>query len=136
MNDYKELVDSLRICVKYKKAAEALCNAELAADAIEQLVKERDVLQLQNHLERCEHEHTRKERDAAVADLKEINLCYWCYNNNKHIVGKNKETQADVDIGECGQGGGLFHQLTLSGRRSWCEHFEWRGVQKEENDND
>lgn len=40
MNDYKKLIDSLRICVKYKKAAEALCCAEFAADAIEQLVKE------------------------------------------------------------------------------------------------
>lgn len=44
MSDYKELIDSLRICVKYKKAVEALCNAELAADAIEHLVKENEYI--------------------------------------------------------------------------------------------
>ena len=55
MNDYKELIDSLRICVKYKKAAEALCNAEFAADAIEQLVKERDaaIADLKDHGRNC-----------------------------------------------------------------------------------
>lgn len=42
MNDYKGLVDSLRICVKYNKTVDALCNAEFAANAIEQLVRERD----------------------------------------------------------------------------------------------
>lgn len=46
MNDYKGLVDSLRICVKYNKAVDALCNAEFAANAIEQLVRERDKLKL------------------------------------------------------------------------------------------
>lgn len=62
MNDYKGLVDSLRICVKYNKAVDALCNAEFAADAIEQLVRE---------------------RDAAVKDLFEeadsrLNTCLYC----------------------------------------------------------
>lgn len=44
MNDYKGLIDSLRICVKYAKAADALCNAEFAADAIEELLEERENL--------------------------------------------------------------------------------------------
>lgn len=45
MNDYKELIDSLRICVKYNKAADSLCNAEFAADAIERLTYERHLIQ-------------------------------------------------------------------------------------------
>lgn len=61
MNDYKGLVDSLRICVKYNKAVDALCNAEFAADAIEQLVRE---------------------RDAAVKDLNIARSCLTCKSNS------------------------------------------------------
>lgn len=111
MHDYKELI--VRLISASERNSNSLntrSTCKDAADAIEQLLKE---------------------RNAAVADLKEINLCHWCYNNNKHIIGKSKETQADIDLGECGQRGGLFHQLTLSGKRSWCENFVWRGVQEE-----
>lgn len=88
MNDYKELIDSLRICVKYKKAVDALCNAEFAADAIEQLVKE---------------------RDAAIADLKDHGRnCKTCLHGRR---GKN----------DC-----------LDREEVPCK-WEWRGV-KEDND--
>lgn len=134
MIDYKELVGDIGDCL-IAHPSETLCKRILreAADAIEQLVSDYEILAkmyAKVNEDLCDRT---KERDAAVADLKEINLCNWCWNNNKHIIGKDKETQADVDLGECGQGGGLFHQLTLSGRRSWCEKFEWRGVRSEEN---
>lgn len=34
---YEELIEALRLCVKYRKAEDALENAEKAADAIEEL---------------------------------------------------------------------------------------------------
>lgn len=86
MNNYKELIEILRdetFCGK-------LDYIEDASDAIEQLVKE---------------------RDAAIADLKEYASCDYC----KH---SNAECEEYWNIGECG-----LHGL-CSG-----EKFEWRGVQ-------
>ena len=39
MRDYMELVEALRLCAKYQSANNALANAEIAADAIEELSK-------------------------------------------------------------------------------------------------
>lgn len=98
MNDYKELIKKLR---NAGGGCEGIKMAHDAADAIEQLVIERNVLEFQNHLERCEHEHTKKERDelvtkchglekerdAAVADLKDSDLiCQFC----KHVGDKER----------------------------------------------
>lgn len=87
--------------------------------AIEHLYKEYKILEWQNHLERCEHQHTKdnrdeiaKERDAMLADLKEYASCDYC----KHSNSKCDEYWA---IGEMG----------LSGLCNG-EHFEWRGVQE------
>jgi hypothetical protein len=41
---YEELVESLRLCVKYGKAQDALENAEQAADAIDELSRENESL--------------------------------------------------------------------------------------------
>ena len=76
--DYTDLVERLKFYADtaddmvYGICVNAPETMKIAAAAIEKLVKDRNVLQLQNHLERCEHEHTRKERDAAVADLYEL----------------------------------------------------------------
>ena len=37
---YEELIEALRLCVKYRKADDALVNAEIAANAIEELQKD------------------------------------------------------------------------------------------------
>lgn len=42
MSDYKELIEALRFCARWHMADDALANAEQAADAIEELEKERD----------------------------------------------------------------------------------------------
>lgn len=98
MNDYKELIEHPELCWDY---------IDRLRIAIEQLVKE---------------------RDAAIADLKEINLCSYCKNQNEHIIGTNTETGEQEDLGECGHGRGLFHQLCLSGKYSRCDRWQWRGV--------
>lgn len=109
--DYTDLVERLKFYADtaddmvYGICVNAPETMKIAAAAIEKLVKDRNVLQLQNHLERCEHEHTRKERDAAVADLKHDGNCRCCKKN---------------DI--CG---GLSHGYC--GGTVW----EWRGVQDE-----
>lgn len=96
MNDYKELIEQLNGACIVKAVMKDMTKADLfarAADAIEQLVKE---------------------RDAAVADLKESAVesavCDYC----KWLV--------DYDCTD------LKHE-TCHG-----EHWEWRGVQKEEED--
>lgn len=108
MNYYKDLIDSLRICVKYRRAMDALCNAEFAADAIEQLVmdKERDdkiIASLQKELVEAANA-----RDAAVSDLKGHCHCSDC----KHLDVNNrcKENHSCFDV----------------------NHWEWRGVQEDE----
>lgn len=61
MSDYKELISSLRSSAKlqayYAHTVAENTNEYKAADAIEQLVKE---------------------RDAAIADLKELSFCTYC----------------------------------------------------------
>ena len=37
---YESLIDALRLCVKYEKADNALANANIAADAINELLSE------------------------------------------------------------------------------------------------
>lgn len=41
---YDKLIESLRLCVKYDNAMDALMNAEQAADAIEQLSEYADTI--------------------------------------------------------------------------------------------
>ena len=74
MNDYRELCETLRLANSWQFAPKFV-NAMLdAADAIEQLVKE---------------------RSAAIADLKEYASCDYC----KH---SNAECKEYWNIGECG----------------------------------
>lgn len=110
MEDYKELI---------KKSLEALSYAEqinpntfyltradlkIIADAIERLIEEKNVLELQNHLERCEHENTRKKLDMAIRELENKSSCYTCANDEYcHGIKSN-----EPDI--C------------------CGNYKWRGV--------
>lgn len=117
-DDYTDLVERLKFYADtaddmvYGICVNAPETMKIAAAAIEKLVKDRNVLQLQNHLERCEHEHTRKERDAAVADITNIvhdmaNTCICDY-----CVGCEKDGHHD----ECKTDEG--------------DSWEWRGVQE------
>lgn len=110
MNDYKELVFNLMFLAKYCHSEyNDLCvddELKKAADAIEQLVKERDELTTKC----CRLE---QERDAAVADLKEAILgdvgeCFACKHRN------------DVGCGAYSDG----------------ECWEWRGVQENNDEAD
>lgn len=105
MNNYKELVENVRICASgdcfgcTPRGNKINCQEvllESAADAIEQLVKE---------------------RDAAVADLKEGSFCMTC----KHLVS----TQEKKLCRHCSS-------LTGGGEDNW----EWRGVQEVEHEID
>lgn len=96
MNDYKELIRSLRKghVIGFNDDGFPVMHfpselEKIAADAIEQLAKE---------------------RDAAIADLKEYASCDYC----KH---SNSECKEFWEIGECG-----LHGLCGG------ERFEWRGV--------
>lgn len=103
MNDYKELIEDLRLGadILSKKGILLFGGEDMTriADAIEQLVTDIDVV--------------RKERDAAIADLDEviasaddINWCLYC-----------KHREAD---GQC-------HHLCVPCSSEWG--WEWRGVQ-------
>lgn len=114
MNDYKELIGDIGDLL-ITHPSETLCKRLLkqAADAIEQLVNEKNTLELLNHLERCEHDHTRKERDAAMADLNAI------------VHDMENTCICDYCIG-----------CVSNGFREGCktddgDRWEWRGVQED-----
>lgn len=114
MNDYKELIGDISDCL-IAQPSEAVCKRVLreAADAIEQLVKERDEWKTLGSLANKRAEDYRemrrqrdkaiKERDAVVAEIpKNCNTCgrfFW-----------------DKDCVEC--------------------KWEWRGVQEAEHEAD
>lgn len=97
MNDYKELISDLRHYYYDEKGALD------AADAIEQLVKERDYYEAcadevwdccTNRKACIAMEKIKKERDAAIADLEKIadcrtcgNLTPFCSENPDHCKG-------------------------------------------------
>ena len=125
MSDYDKLVEILRSysteVISYKIDGTFAYAVTAAADAIEKLVKDRNVLQLQNHLERCEHEHTRKERDAAIADLKQASKipyggCHLCTSIRTEICKECYRSDMFAEIA-----------------KNPTDHWEWRGVQEEEN---
>lgn len=100
MNDYEKLVEHLRKfgLRLYGKETSIL---QTAADAIEQLVTDIDAV--------------RKERDAAVADIKKNWMCATC---SKRIVGKEWLY--------------CLHLLSVEaedGSRT-CLNYKWRGVQE------
>ena len=89
MNDYKELIELLAHPTDGRDSADIMIAA---ADAIEQLVKERDELYMEvmdcTKKIGCKAiEQVKKERDAAVKDLQEWcdELCYCevCKHNGK-----------------------------------------------------
>ena len=123
--DYTDLVERLKFYADtaddrvYGICVNAPETMKIAAAAIEKLVKDRNVLQLQNHLERCEHEHTRKERDAAIADLKQASKipfggCHLCTS-----IG----TEICKECYRCD----LFAEIA----KNPTDHWEWRGMQDE-----
>ena len=121
IKNYKELISALKLCVKYQKANDALWNLESAVDAIEQLIKERDILFKNNSdaiTDLCAEINTlRYERDAAIADIEKH--CRYC------VVCKNADFTDGYTHNRC--------------RRCLDEenrYFEWRGVQEVEHDND
>lgn len=132
MTDYKELIEMLRRysqdLVAYKLGCAFADAVDAAADAIEQLVKERDEWKTLGSLANKRAEDYRemrrqrdkaiKERDAAIADLKINWLCAVCKNRvvtKEWMACKNK----DFYEAPCGA--------------PTCLNFEWRGVQ-EDND--
>lgn len=113
MNDYKELIGDIGdLLIAHPSEHISKRYLQKAADAIEQLVRERD--KLQNDLWEANDcleyandilKKVETERDTAVADLKEICMerylpaaCDYCYKHGKQV----------------------------------CKHcdWEWRGVQK------
>ena len=75
-------------------------------------------------------EKYRKERDAIERDLAGFEYCPLCAHCHEHIIGTNTETNEDEDLGECGQGNGVFHQLCTNGKISRCGQYKWRGVRE------
>lgn len=109
MNNYKEIVERLMFAVRVGGSPPINSSGVIldkvvvkkAAEAIEQLVRERDA--------------ARKERDVAVADIKKCWLCASCRN---HIESKEwcfcYHFDPEMDSDGC----------------TTCENYEWRGVQE------
>lgn len=121
MTDYKELIEETRGFanrLRYYLDEDVpymeweIDAVEDAADAIEKLINEKSTLELLNHLERCEHDHTRKERDAAVADLTNIVHDMWTTCICDYCIG-------------CVSNGFREGCKTDNGDR-----WKWRGVQE------
>lgn len=102
MNDYRELIGDIDdLLIAHPSEILSKRYLKSAADAIEQLVRERDA--------------ARKERDAAVADIKKNWMCATC---NKRIVGKEWLY--------------CLHLLPVEaedGSRT-CLNYKWRGVRE------
>lgn len=121
MDDYKELIAKFRAKKNdgwqkdgsYQEQIITVQDILDAEDAIERLVKERNRLELQNHLERCEHAHTRKERDAAVDDLMRNKTCSVC-SNNKNIEICRECLRIDLLAGQ------TVHKM-----------WQWRGARED-----
>lgn len=116
MNDYEKLIKQLRCGTC---ADNVPLSMSKAANAIEQLTKERDEFHDVSLFQAEEIGHMlgsinklRIERDAAVADLKQIVGCYSPCDICGH---KFAENAAEYCI-DCGV-------------LSCYDHFEWRGVQ-------
>lgn len=121
MNDYKELIKELKRNGLSNGSRlghhSGLCDD--AADAIEQLVKERKELKEVSLLLKANCDHFKRERDAAIADLKsvlagaeDINVCLYC---------KHRE-----EDGQC-------HHECHFYTREWG--WEWRGAREVEDGN-
>lgn len=120
MNDYKELIELLAHPADGRDNADIMISA---ADAIEQLVKERD--DEREAADEWQHRYVElatkcsqleKERDAAVKDMNTLcstfaDICSFCKNDSRN----------DGDV--CVKCKGT----------DWLEFWEWRGVQ-EDND--
>lgn len=111
MEDYKELIEILRD----DEFCGILDYIDDAADAIEQLVKERKTLKRNFATVVKDCDKLVKERDAAVADLKNNGDCSFC-----------KHEQVPIDNEPC-------NSCMYNGYESNFSNFEWRGVQ-EDND--
>lgn len=70
MNDYKELIDTLKRLSNKPETYQALFYT--AADAIEQLVRERNFLKASLELERDMHELTKIERDEMFLECRSL----------------------------------------------------------------
>ena len=126
MNDYKDLIEDLRLgltCGPYRAVTVLKSMLSEAADAIEQLVKERD--DEREAADEWQHRYfelarkcsqLEKERDAAVADL----------TNIVHDMGNT--CICDYCIG-----------CVSNGFREGCktddgDRWEWRGVQEDDDE--
>lgn len=118
MNNYKELVAALREEAEAVKAVEwdiPICTSNHIAEAADAI----DRLCFELELERCQHNATLKERDAAIADIRkalnrteECLLCRWF--DGAHGCRKSDK----------------------SCENSKTDEWEWRGVPEVEHGND
>lgn len=114
MNNYKELVSALREEAEAVKAVEwdiPICTSNHIAEAADAI----DRLCFELELERCQHNATLKERDAAIADLKVNWLCAVC---KKRVVTREWMRCDSKDFCEA------------PCEVPTCLNFEWRGVQE------
>lgn len=107
-------------CSYYDLGSGSICIPAMTGDAlayIQQLESDNDAKQkrieeLESRLARVE-----REKDAAVADLKDEGNCYYC---------KNRDLAAQCDFGSCIDCGNEECPCFRCDRMK--NHFEWRGV--------
>lgn len=137
MNDYKELLSQIACCTSEESCNGCPLNSdnildscvdellEKASDAIEQLCEDVARLEAENRAKEQYIAETIgkviKERDAAIADLKDMHRKYLVDGKGKCFACKN-------DVFDC-------DKSTCAGC-DYTDNFEWRGVQEVEHETD
>lgn len=111
MDDYKDIINNL-----LRHYSDEYWAGQ-AADAMEHLINEYKYLGEFNDAICKEYRNVKKERDAALADLKEESYCMTC----KHLTSAKEEKPCS----HCSS-------LIGGGENNW----EWRGVQEMEYETD
>lgn len=104
MEDYKELISLCDYWIGLsdendkKTMDDQLLNR--CKCAIEHLVEEYKILEWQNHLERCEHQHTKDNRDEIAKNLEDI-LCDYADVINENYDLKHKCDECGTKTNSC-----------------------------------
>lgn len=130
MNDYKELIDKLRIAGMTEGHCEILLNA---ADAIEQLVKERDAAVAWHKV--TTRPLTEEEKayyaEMEIGGIEYIFDCEMPEDGQEILVATKWGTDKDICCNDCDYGIGLEGRGDWDGVYAWAEMPQYKEVEHE-----